>query len=198
MKIKYGDKFSKVFKYTEAFQLNENALNAMFEKLEGQKLKEEYSFDLFTSRFGVVWALFMIMSKGDKPFINVFKALYSKPNRKLLCFTLSNEYSDKKIMNMKAGDALAVIKSVIDQIERIGEMFEAIRHEPTHEEIQAGIQEINHGFEGIADWYARRMGIADIRAVQDVPFNLIYSAMKIDADNAKVQRNLNNILSKKR
>lgn len=102
------------------------------------------------------------------------------------------------LYKVKAFDVIAYVAMIRNEVERINKLFESVKHKPTAEERQAGIEGINSGAFGILDWYARRMGIVDHEAVEYVPWVRIYKCMEIDFQNSKFERRLRDIYAKKR
>lgn len=86
---------------------------------------------------------------------------------------------------------------VARELERIAKLFNSTRIEPTEEEKQAGVERVNHGDFGILDWFARRMGITSHEEAEKVPWVRYYMCMKIDADNARYERELRKVYSNK-
>lgn len=83
------------------------------------------------------------------------------------------------------------------ELERIAKLFNSTRIEPTEEEKQAGVERVNHGDFGLIDWFARRMGITDHEEAERVPWVRYYMCLKIDADNARYERELRKVYSNK-
>lgn len=76
------------------------------------------------------------------------------------------------------------------EINRINTLFAAIRQSHSQEEISAGINNLKFGMFGIADWYARRMGITDHEEVYHTCWVRIYKAMDMDAQHTEYQKRL--------
>ncbi len=83
---------------------------------------------------------------------------------------------------------------VAKEVERINNLFAAIKLEHTSEEISAGIESLNFGSFGVLDWYARRMRITNQNEVRDVPWVRIYTCMKNDTAQAAYERRYNKVI----
>jgi hypothetical protein len=83
---------------------------------------------------------------------------------------------------------------VAKEVERINNLFAAIKLDHTSEEISAGIESLNFGSFGVLDWYARRMRITNQNEVRSVPWVRIYTCMKNDTAQAAYERKYNKII----
>lgn len=79
------------------------------------------------------------------------------------------------------------------ELEKIGKLFADLNVEPTAEQQQAGIKQLNHGLFGTLDWYCLRMGITDHAVAEAMPWVRFYKCMKIDNENAKYERRLRKV-----
>jgi hypothetical protein len=57
----------------------------------------------------------------------------------------------------------------------------------------AGIEKLNFGMFGLADWYARRMGISDHDEAFNTPWLRIWQCRKNDIEEAEYRDNLQRI-----
>lgn len=88
---------------------------------------------------------------------------------------------------------IAVWRFILDikeNLERISKLFEAIKHVPTKEEREAGIDRIEGSIHRVADWYSLRQGIPFIEDVYRIPWSVIYLAMKIDKEDNDLKARL--------
>ena len=106
--------------------------------------------------------------------------------------------SKETILECTVYEVFSFVSFVKSEIERIVKLWDKIKYKPTPEELQAGINTINHGFFGIADWYARRMGITDQQAVFDtVKWLRVYTCIKNDNENSKFEKKYRDVLNNK-
>lgn len=77
-----------------------------------------------------------------------------------------------------------------NELERINDMFAAIKVSYSSEEVAAGVRELDFGPFGVLDWYAKRMGITNQNEVRSVAWIRIYSCMANDAEQNNYERRL--------
>ena len=101
-------------------------------------------------------------------------------------------------MNAPAMEMLGLRNMVVAEQDRIAALFASLHREPTAAEIMAGIENLNFGMFGLADWYARRMGISDHDEAFNTPWIRVWQCRKNDIEDAeyrerlqKIQQNLN-------
>ena len=85
---------------------------------------------------------------------------------------------------------LGLRNMVVAEQNRIASLFKSLAHEPDAAEIMAGIEKLNFGMFGLADWYARRMGISDHDDAFNTPWLRIWQCRKNDIDEAEYQKRL--------
>ena len=85
---------------------------------------------------------------------------------------------------------LGLRNMVVKEQDRIAALFKSLAHEPDAAEVMAGIEKLNFGMFGLADWYARRMGISDHDEAFDTPWLRIWQCRKNDIDEAEYQKRL--------
>lgn len=81
--------------------------------------------------------------------------------------------------------ALAVVgirNMVASELDRIAGLFSLLHREFTAPEILAGAEQLNFGMFGLADWYARRMGITNHDEAFRTPWLRIYQCRKNDLE----------------
>ena len=86
---------------------------------------------------------------------------------------------------------------VMSEIVRINELFAGISSEPTQEEIQAGVEQLQYGDFGLIDYFAKRQGMSDHDDVLKLGWIRIYQCLKMDSEKIQYERRLNEIYSKK-
>jgi len=93
---------------------------------------------------------------------------------------------------------LGLRNMVVKEQDRIAGMFASLSREHTAAEIMAGIEKLNFGMFGLADWYARRMGISDHDDAFNTPWLRIWQCRKNDMEEAeyrerhqRIQANMN-------
>jgi hypothetical protein len=98
--------------------------------------------------------------------------------------------SPAAVPSLRAAEALAFAHRHLSELRRIGELFARVAYKPTPDEVAAGINDHPSGMHGVADWYARRMGIHDIEEVERLPWARVYNAMLMDHHDATFRRRL--------
>ena len=165
--------------------INENHIKEMYERLKsrpkplkiaGKKVPE--NIDL------IQWAQFTELSTAE-------------PNDVFAPFRIILNLKEKDLINSKIFDIFGFLIFIKNEIERYAALFEKIKHKPTPEEIQAGIDKLNFGLFGTLDWYARRMGFTDHADAEKTPIVRIYKCLEIDSKTANFQKRLQIIISKK-
>jgi len=111
----------------------------------------------------------------------------------LLPCTILLGLTEDETYNALAVDVVRWGGWVSAQLDKINKLFDSLQPSYTSQEIRAGVKQLKFGAFGIADWYARRMGIADHNAVFDINWMRIYKCMQIDAETAKYQKRLQDI-----
>lgn len=101
-------------------------------------------------------------------------------------------------MRAPAMEMLGLRNMVVAEQDRIAALFESLTRDHTAAEIMAGIENLNFGMFGLADWYARRMGISDHDEAFNTPWLRIWQCRKNDIEELeyrerlqKIQHNLN-------
>lgn len=103
-----------------------------------------------------------------------------------------------RVASTKARDVLGIVNMVQSEMERIGKLFASLDTDHTSEERSAGIERLNFGPFGIADWYAKRMGIVDHEEVFATPWARIYQCLKIDHEDNEFKRKYLKIMEGKK
>ena len=101
-------------------------------------------------------------------------------------------------MKAPAMEMLGLRNMVVAEQNRIAALFASLTRDHTAAEIMAGIENLNFGMFGLADWYARRMGISDHDEAFNTPWLRIWQCRKNDIEESeykerlqKIQHNLN-------
>lgn len=101
--------------------------------------------------------------------------------------------SEDEVYKSLAVDVVRFGGWVSHQLDTINDLWAKLRPTYTSQEKRAGVDALKFGAFGVADWYARRMGIANHDDVMDVCWMRVYQCMKIDSETAKYQRRLQQI-----
>ena len=94
------------------------------------------------------------------------------------------------VMSAPALPMLGLRNMVVAEQDRIAGLFKLLEREPDAAEVMAGIDKLNFGMFGLADWYAKRMGIQDHDAVFDTPWIRIWQCRKNDIEQGEYQERL--------
>ena len=98
--------------------------------------------------------------------------------------------SEEWAMSAPALPMLGLRNMVVAEQDRIAGLFKMLEREPDAAEVMAGIDKLNFGMFGLADWYAKRMGIQDHDAVFDTPWIRIWQCRKNDIEQGEYQERL--------
>jgi hypothetical protein len=93
-------------------------------------------------------------------------------------------------MKAPAIEMLGLRNMVVSEQERIAGLFQSLSREPEAAEIMAGIDKMNFGMFGLADWYARRMGINNHDDAFNTPWVRIWQCRKNDIEENEYQKRL--------
>ena len=93
-------------------------------------------------------------------------------------------------MNAPALPMLGLRNMVVAEQDRISGLVKMLEREPDAAEVMAGVDKLNFGMFGLADWYAKRMGIHDHDAVFDTPWIRIWQCRKNDIEQGEYQERL--------
>ena len=96
-------------------------------------------------------------------------------------------------MKAPALPMLGLRNMVVQEQDRIASLFASLSRDPDPAEIMAGIEKLSFGMFGLADWYARRMGISDHDEAFNTPWVRIWQCRKNDIEEADYQKRLQNI-----
>lgn len=96
-------------------------------------------------------------------------------------------------MKAPALEMLGLRNMVVAEQERIANLFASLGREHTAAEVMAGIEKLNFGMFGLADWYARRMGITDHDEAFETPWVRVWQCRKNDQEEADYQRRLQTV-----
>jgi len=186
MRIDKNTYFSDFLFKVDIFKLNESQLNELFKKLENYKpimiCEKKVPENLNDLTFGQL-ALLQSIQTVEEMLFNTIKIIL--------------DLEKESILNCPAFDIIGFMLFVKKELIRIGKLFQKIKYNPTAEEIQAGINQINSGIFGTIDWYALRMGITHKEA-EDTNWVIVYKCLKIDNEKAKFDKKLREVYSKKK
>lgn len=96
-------------------------------------------------------------------------------------------------MSAPALPMLGLRNMVVREQDRIAGLFASLSSEPDVAEVMAGIESLNFGMFGLADWYARRMGISNHDEAFDTPWLRIWQCRKNDKEEAEYHKRLQKI-----
>ena len=88
-------------------------------------------------------------------------------------------------MQADALPMLGLRNMVVAEQDRIAGLFASLHREPDAAQVMAGIEQLNFGMFGLADWYARRMGISDHEDAFNTPWLRIWQCRKNDIEEAE-------------
>lgn len=103
----------------------------------------------------------------------------------------------ERVASRPAIEVLGIVNMLQREMERIGKLFQSLNADKTSEEVNAGIDKLNFGAFGIADWYAKRMSIVDHEEVFATPWARIFQCMKIDFENNEFEKRYRKIVEQK-
>lgn len=92
-------------------------------------------------------------------------------------------------------EMLGLRNMVVREQDRIAGLFASLARDHTAAEVMAGVEKLNFGMFGLADWYARRMGISDHDAAFDTPWIRIWQCRKNDIEESDYRERLQRIQS---
>lgn len=101
---------------------------------------------------------------------------------------------ERIVASRRAYDVLGIVNMIQSEMERIGKLFQSLQTDHTSDEQAAGIDRLEFGTFGIADWYAKRMGIIDHEEVFATPWARIFQCMKIDHEQGEFEKRYRKIL----
>lgn len=96
-------------------------------------------------------------------------------------------------MKAPALPMLGLRNMVVKEQDRIAALFSSLTREHEPAEIMAGVEQLNFGIFGLADWYAQRMHITSHDEVFATPWIRIWQCRKNDADEAEYRKRLDKI-----
>ena len=96
-------------------------------------------------------------------------------------------------MHAPALEMLGLRNMVVKEQDRIAALFASLAREHTAAEAAAGIEKLDFGMFGLADWYARRMGISDHDEAFNTPWLRIWQCRKNDMEEAEYRERLHRI-----
>lgn len=103
------------------------------------------------------------------------------------------DMTDAQTLQAPAYEMVGLRNMVVAEQERIATLFESLNREPNADEVMAGIEKLNFGLFGLADWYAKRMHITDHDAAFKTPWVRIWQCRSNDLREAEFERKLQEI-----
>lgn len=114
----------------------------------------------------------------------------SAPDPGAECLRIILGIGPERVYSLNVFDVFGFAKFCETQIEKINELFSALKIQYSREEIAAGVKDLQFGSFGVLDWYARRMGITNQNEVREVAWVRIYNIMKNDTEQNNYERRL--------
>lgn len=103
--------------------------------------------------------------------------------------------SEKQLLKENAGKIVGFNMFVIRDLEARAQRDLELSITPEKEEIEAGIMQINHGYFGVIDSLARRMGVKH-EEVEKMSDNMVYAMLKIDSDSARYAKRYREVVNR--
>lgn len=100
------------------------------------------------------------------------------------------------VADVRCDHVLAFGRWASEELARIGQLFASTTIEPSAEEKEAGVSELNVGIFGTIDWFAQRMHISHAE-VENISWLVIYKCLDIEARRVKFNRRLRDIQARK-
>ena len=94
-----------------------------------------------------------------------------------------------------AYEMLGLRNMVVAEQTRIKGLFDSLHREHSAAEIMAGVEKLNFGMFGLADWYAKRMGISDHEDAFNTPWLRIWQCLKNDQEETEYKARLSKVES---
>ena len=101
------------------------------------------------------------------------------------------------VLTLPAPKVYGFINFVRAELERIKDLFDTLKTDPTPEEEEAGINNLNFGVFGLLDSYALRMGITTHDEAAKTPWLNVFASLRIDHKNREYRKRLNDIMTRK-
>lgn len=98
--------------------------------------------------------------------------------------------TDEEVWKAPALEMLGLRNMVLAEQARIAALFESLHREPTADEVIAGIDRMNFGLFGLADWYAKRMHIPNHDDAFKTPWVRIWQCKSNDQQEAEFEKRL--------
>lgn len=104
---------------------------------------------------------------------------------------------DTEIMALPAPKVYGFINFVRSELESMKNLFDTLKTDPTPEEQEAGINDLNFGMFGMLDSYALRMGITSHEEASKTPWLNVFACLRIDYTTREFRKRLNEIVHQK-
>lgn len=204
MKVYYDTPYRELLTAIGAYGITADELEACFSQVSHLAVKDSLNYDINLLIFGKLCRLQAIKTGGELltlantiingPIEREYKYL---PRIRKAWDSYRSQRSTRAFLKLQAADALRFTLKVKQDMEQVVRLFDAIKYQPSPDEIKAGITEISGSLHNVADWYARRMGITDVEQVYLLPWVRIYAALKIDVTDIQFKRRLNKVIENK-
>ena len=107
--------------------------------------------------------------------------------------------TDAQTLQAPAYEMVGLRNMVVAEQERIAALFQSLSREPSADEVLAGIDKLDFGLFGLADWYAQRMHITDHDVAFKTPWVRIWQCRSNDIKEAEFEKRFQEIqISKNR
>ncbi len=83
------------------------------------------------------------------------------------------------------------------ELERVNVLWAEIRSTRTSEEVMAGVDDLAFGAFGLADWYARRMGMHNHDEAFATPWPRVWQCLRMDTAESEYRKRLQKIINDK-
>lgn len=107
--------------------------------------------------------------------------------------TVLLDMTDAQTLQAPAYEMVGLRNMVVAEQERIAALFSSLSREPNADEVMAGIDKLDFGLFGLADWYARRMHITDHDVAFKTPWVRIWQCRSNDIQEAEFEKKFQEI-----
>ncbi len=104
---------------------------------------------------------------------------------------------NKQILELDVCIMFGFVNFIVSEIQKINKAFSNLRSEPSMEELKAGVEQLDLGYIGTLDYYAKRQGLTSYRDAEKVKWIDFYSVMEIDKKVNDYKQRLRDVYAKK-
>lgn len=209
MDIKYTTPYETFMLALDTFNMSTGQLEKCLDIVKEKALPEKLKFDFYALSFGKFATLqriktgyqfltqtFAIILLPDELAADCIDGLSGKGLTRLLKGYRLNRFH-KRVLNLDTMSALRFVYEVKTKFEEAIKLFEELKYEPDEDERKAGIETTGGDLFGVADYYAKRMGITNHEDVFKLPWTRIYAVMKLDVKDNQFRRRLQQVKEEK-